>query len=169
VIYLTLAGRAVDTDQELSPPERHVLQKLMAWQQLGLPLADYASRRAKALQQGWDGRGPVTESPALRAVADDLAARLAVQHGQRPGPGWLKAQAWPGSYAGGGLEAGQWREGRLEIVVRDAADVPRGRLWLDTPPGQAPRQALELALAELVQGGGDLARQLADLGLGPRA
>lgn len=168
MIYLTLKGRSVDTDLDLSAPQRHVLQKLMAWEQLALPVADFVARRAKALQQGWDGRGPVAESPAFLAVADDLATRLAVRQGQAPGPGWLSCQAWPGHYAGGGLEALSLEEGCLEVLVRDAADVERGRLSLPTAPGEPPGPALERALAELRQGRGDLIRPLFALGLRPR-
>lgn len=167
MIYLTLSGRAVDTDLELTSPQRHVLQKLLAWEHLGLPADDFAARRAKALHQGWSGQGPVEPSPAFRTVADDLAARLAARHGQAPGPGWLKAQAWPGRYAGGGLEVGQVQAGRVELLVRDAADLERGRLWLDMAPEETPEAALDRALAELVAGGG-LLRELAALGLTPR-
>lgn len=169
MIYLTLQGRSVDTDQELTSPQRHVLQKLLAWEHLGLSLSDFAARRAKALQQGWDGRGPVQASAAFQAVADDLAARLGARLGQAPGPDWFFCQAWPGRYAGGGLEPGNQEAGRLEVLVRDAADLERGRLWLDLAPGQGPSLAFEKALAALARGAGPLAPGMAALGLRPRA
>lgn len=165
VIYLTLQGRAVDTDMELTSPQRHVLQKLLTWEHLGLEPQDFAARQAKALQQGWGSLGPVEESPALKTVAGDLAARLAIRHGQAPAPGWLKAQLWPGRYAGGGLEPGRVEPRRLEVVVRDAADLERGRLWLDMAPEESPETALERALAAA----GGLLGELAVLGLVARA
>lgn len=163
MIYLTLAGRAVDCDLELTSPQRHVLQKLLTWEHLGLKPEDFSARRAKAQQQGWGGLGPVEQTPAFTAVADDLAARLAARHGQVPAPGWLKAQVWPGRYAGGGLEPGRVEAGRLEVVVRDAADLERGRLWLDMGPEETPEQAVNRALV-----GGGLAGDLSALGLAAR-
>ncbi|MBI5521116.1 MAG: hypothetical protein HY910_00710 [Desulfarculus sp.] len=164
MIYLTLAGRAVDCDLDLTSPQRHVLQKLLTWEHLGLKLEDFAARRAKALEQGWGGLGPVEQTPAFAAVAGDLAARLAIRHGQAAPPGWLKAQLWPGRYAGGGLEPGRTEAGRLEVVVRDAADLERGRLWLDMGPEETPEQVVGRAWA-----GGGLLGELAVLGLVMRA
>lgn len=161
MIYLTLAGRAVDCDLDLTSPQRHVLQKLLTWEHLGLRVDDYAARRAKALRQGWGSLGPVEPSQAFTAVADDLALRLAVHHGQASPPGWLKAQLWPGRYAGGGLEPGRMEAGRVQVVVRDAADLERGRLWLDMGPEETPQQALARALTAA----GGLLGELAVLGL----
>lgn len=167
--YVTLTGRVVDTDRDLDEAGRHVLQKLMAWESLGLTSAEFAQKRAQALATGWNGRGPVSESAALGAVAADLARRVAIRAGKLPGPDWLKAQPWPGRYAGGGLERAGVDQGRLILLVRDAADLERGRVSLALPPGRDVKGVLGLALAELGQGRGELAAALRGLGLGVRS
>lgn len=168
MIYLTISGRAVDTDMELTSPQRHVLQKLLTWEHLGLKPEDYAVRRGQALQQGWGSLGPVEETAAFKAVADDLGIRLFMRHGHRPGPGWLKLQVWPGRYAGGGLEPGQVQAQRVELVVRDAADLERGRLWRELLPGENGEQALARHITE-DSGLQALLKDLRALGLDPRS
>lgn len=167
--YVTLAGRVVDTDRDLDEAGRHVLQKLMAWESLGLTSAEFAQKRSQALAAGWNGRGPVSESGALGAVAADLARRVAIRAGDLPGPDWLKAQPWPGRYAGGGLERAGVDQGRLILLVRDAADRERGQIVLDLPPGQEVKAVLAATLADLRQGRGELAAALRGLGLGVRS
>ncbi len=163
--YTTLAGRVLDTDQDLDEAGRHVMQKLMAWESLGLSPKDFAQKRSQALAVGWDGRGPVSESEALRAANDDLARRVAVAAGTLPGVGWLRPQVWAGRFQGGGLEVAEVSGEQLVLRVRDAADQQRGRVGLPLPAGQAPAQVLEQALSELAQGRGPLAGPLRSLGL----
>lgn len=128
--YVTLKARTIDTIADLSEPERHVMQKLIAWERLGIPTVEFKRKTDDALQKGWDGRGPVRASVALRDVCEDLAARLAVAAGERPGPGWLKAQAWPGRYGGGGLRLAEETGPETIAEVIDAADRPCGVLRL---------------------------------------
>lgn len=165
MLYRTLAGRLLDTDRDLGEAERHVLQKLVAWERLGLAPAEFALRRAKALAQGWDRRGPLMPGAAFQALADDLAKRLALAGG--PGPGWFLAQAWPGRYAGGGLEARATARGELELIIHDAADLPHGPLAWPALPGEDLAQAQERALAETAPGG-RLAGEIRRLGLTAR-
>ena len=169
MFYTTLAGRVLDTERDLDEAGRHVMQKLMAWESLGLPPRDFAQKRDQALAAGWNGRGPVSESGALAMAADDLARRVAVAAGALPGPGWLRPQAWPGRYQGGGLELVGLEGERLVLRVRDASDQRRGRVAMPLAPDQSPAQALERALSELARGGGHLAGPLRELGLTLRA
>lgn len=166
--YVTLAGRGVDTDRDLDEAGRHVVQKLMAWECLGLSSAEFAQKRAQALAAGWNGRGPVSESGALVDLVADLSRRVAVRAGELPGPGWLRPQFWPGRYEGGGLERVGVEQGRLVLTVRDAADLIRGQITLDLPPQREVAALLDHALDELRQGRGELAAALRGLGLSAR-
>ncbi|MFZ5587842.1 MAG: hypothetical protein ACOZHQ_18140 [Thermodesulfobacteriota bacterium] len=168
MLYTTLAGRVVDTDRDLDEAGRHVVQKLMAWECLGLSTPDFAQKRSQALAVGWNGRGPVNESGLLGEVVADLIRRVAIRAGELPGPAWLRPQLWPGRYAGGGLERAGVEAGRLVLMVRDAADLERGRVVLDMPPGREVKAVLAQALAELRHGRGALAAALRGLGLGVR-
>lgn len=153
MIYLTLQGRAVDTERDLSDAERHVMMKLMLWENLGLEKDEYQRRREDALLNGWNNQGAVSQSAALKAVGDDLAQRLAVRHGAR-GPGWLRPRLWSGRYAGGGLRPVDG--GGMEVL--DAADQVRGTVSLN-------HDDTDEAVRQLERGQGTLAEQIRALGL----
>ncbi|MFH1059795.1 MAG: hypothetical protein V1797_14105 [Pseudomonadota bacterium] len=169
MLYTTLAGRIVDTDRDLDEAGRHVMQKLMAWESLGLTSAEFATKRGQALAVGWDGRGAVSDSGALGLVVADLARRVAIKAGDLSGPDWLRPQLWPGRYMGGGLERAGVESGRLVLTARDAADQVRGRIGLDLPAQGEVATLLEHTLRELRAGRGELARALRGLGLSARA
>jgi hypothetical protein len=78
IITLT-NGQAVDTDKDLSPAERHILQKLLIWQEMAGDLAEFREHQARALQAGWDRSGPVRESKLLSLVMRDLEKKLAAR------------------------------------------------------------------------------------------
>ncbi len=158
MLYVTLRARTIDTVADLSEAERHVMQKLIAWERLGPEPAEFKGKRDGALRVGWDGRGPVRASAALREVCDDLSARVAIAKGVRPGPGWLFCQIWPGRYSGGGLRIKQETGPECVVEVMDAADQPRGMLRLE------PGQTLEQAVVQIASGG-PLARRIRDMGL----
>lgn len=168
MLFQTIEGRVVNTERELDEAQNHVLMKLMAWEKLGLAVDEFERRRREALRVGWNGRGGVSESEVLRAVADDLARRLALRQGTGAPARWLKAQLWPGAYSGGGLRPEGQANGSLELLVLDAADQLRGMVSLSLATGQPMADALHAALGELGQGRGPLAEPIARLGLSPR-
>ena len=159
VSYRHLANRMDKT----APLNMAMMAGMLAGILLGA--AGGAPQLGQALAVGWDGRGPVSESEALRAANDDLARRVAVAAGTLPGVGWLRPQGWAGRFQGGGLEVAEVSGEQLVLRVRDAADQQRGRVGLPLPAGQAPAQVLEQALSELAQGRGPLAGPLRSLGL----
>ncbi len=69
-------GQTVDTDKDLSPAERHVLQKLLIWQEMATDLAKFREHRDRALQAGWDQSGPVRGSQVLALIIKDLEKKL---------------------------------------------------------------------------------------------
>jgi hypothetical protein len=68
----TRNGRSFDTETDLKPEERHILQKLMAWETLVGSLEEFRRKKAEALQKGWNQSGPVPESEALKVITDDM-------------------------------------------------------------------------------------------------
>ncbi|HMK65642.1 MAG TPA: hypothetical protein VK564_07585 [Thermodesulfobacteriota bacterium] len=72
----TRSGRSFDTETDLNPAERHILQKLMAWETLVRSLEEFRQKKAEALQKGWNESGPVPESEALRVITDDMQERV---------------------------------------------------------------------------------------------
>jgi hypothetical protein len=68
----TSDGKAIDTDRDLTAPERHVLQKLFLWKTMASSLDEFREKKEEALRKGWNQSGPVRESPALRSIIRDL-------------------------------------------------------------------------------------------------
>ncbi len=84
MIFHTNTGQTFDTDRDLKPAERHVLQKLFAWESLANSLEQFREKRDEALQKGWDNGGPVKGSPALKAIIRDLEKKLVSRLSSKP-------------------------------------------------------------------------------------
>ncbi len=52
----------------LSPEERHIIQKLLAWKSLSTTMAMFQAKTVAALEAGWNNSGPVARTRALSAV-----------------------------------------------------------------------------------------------------
>ena len=65
----------VDT-ASLSPEERHIIQKLLAWQSLATSLAFFREKTAAALASGWNASGPIPKTRALELVIHHLETEL---------------------------------------------------------------------------------------------
>ncbi|MDD9301373.1 MAG: hypothetical protein HUK40_03105 [Desulfobacter sp.] len=68
-------GRQVDTSR-LSPEERHIIQKLLAWNSLADSVAMFQEKIQAALAAGWNDSGPVARTPGLSLVIDHLEKKL---------------------------------------------------------------------------------------------
>jgi len=69
-------GTSIDTDKDLGPAERHIVQKLFAWSDMVESVARFRELRKKALVDGWNNSGPLQESRALSLVAGELEGRI---------------------------------------------------------------------------------------------
>jgi hypothetical protein len=83
MIITTEDGQSFDTDRDLSAPERHVLQKLFAWESMATSLEQFRQKRDAALLKGWNNMGPVQESTALRAIIIDLEKKVVARLDKR--------------------------------------------------------------------------------------
>jgi len=61
----------IDTDRDLSPEERHILQKLLCYKHFVSSVAEFREKKETAFRVGWNNSGPIRESETM--------ARLAVQ------------------------------------------------------------------------------------------
>ncbi len=77
MIYTTEKGEAFDLEKDFSSPERHILQKLLLWQEMAVSLEEFRRKKTEALQMGWNNSGPIQEGPALQRLTQDLEKRLA--------------------------------------------------------------------------------------------
>jgi hypothetical protein len=69
-------GTSIDTVKDFGPEERHIVQKLFAWETMVESVAQFRELKKKALADGWNNSGPVRESRALSLVANDLEIRI---------------------------------------------------------------------------------------------
>lgn len=77
MIIQTGKGRTVDTETDLSPAERHILQKLFLWEGMVNSKEEFEARKTEALSRGWNDSGPVSVSEALGEILRDMEARVA--------------------------------------------------------------------------------------------
>jgi len=76
MIITTRNGKSFDTDRDLTAPERHILQKLFAWESMVTSLVQFREKRETALLKGWNDSGPVEESMALKSIINDLEKKV---------------------------------------------------------------------------------------------
>jgi hypothetical protein len=77
-------GRSIDTDKDLGPEERHIVQKLLAWAAVAESVDRFRELKKKALADGWNNSGPVRESRTLSSIAAELEGRVRRRLQKRP-------------------------------------------------------------------------------------
>jgi hypothetical protein len=76
MIITTSGGRTFDTEKDLTAPERHVLQKLFAWQDMADSVEQFREKKEEALQKGWNNSGPIRASVALILIAKHMENKV---------------------------------------------------------------------------------------------
>jgi len=76
MIITTSGGTAFDTQKDLTAPERHVLQKLFAWQDMADSVEQFREKKGEALQKGWNNSGPIRASVALKLIIKHLENKI---------------------------------------------------------------------------------------------
>lgn len=79
MIITTWNGKSIDTDKDLTESERHIVQKLFAWESLVTSLEQFREKTKDFLLKGWNNLGPVNESPALTAIMQDIERKVATR------------------------------------------------------------------------------------------
>jgi hypothetical protein len=88
MIYTTQKGERFDLEKDFSPPERHILQKLLLWKDMAASVEVFRQKKAEALRKGWGNSGPVTESRNLQTLTRDFEGQVALRTGAaKPGRG----------------------------------------------------------------------------------
>jgi hypothetical protein len=76
MILNTAGGLSIDTEKDLTAPERHIIQKLLFWEDLAESVEHFQHKVEEALQKGWNDSGPVSLRPVLREIIKDLEERV---------------------------------------------------------------------------------------------
>ena len=83
MLITTRSGRSFNTETDLNAPERHVLQKLFAWERMATSLDQFQEKKRVALRKGWNNSGPLQESEAMRIITKDMEKKVALRLGNR--------------------------------------------------------------------------------------
>ncbi|SDU45608.1 hypothetical protein [Desulfobacula phenolica] len=75
MIITTDSGKSIDT-ADLTPEERHILQKLFAWKAIADSLTQFRMIKDRAMRMGWNNSGPVQESHILKIIIQHLEKEL---------------------------------------------------------------------------------------------
>ena len=76
MVITTSGNRAFDTQKDLTAPERHVLQKLFAWQDMADSVEKFREKKEEALQKGWNNSGPIRASVALKLIVKHMENKV---------------------------------------------------------------------------------------------
>jgi hypothetical protein len=76
MIIKTSSGRAIDTERDLSAPERHILQKLFAWKSIVQSLKEFREKKDRSFHVGWNNTGSVLESHSMRLIIQDIEKEI---------------------------------------------------------------------------------------------
>ena len=76
MIITTKSGRSFDTEKDLISEERHILQKLFAWESMATSLEQFRKKKKEALIKGWNNSGPIEESTALKIIIKDMERKV---------------------------------------------------------------------------------------------
>jgi hypothetical protein len=79
MILTTGSGLSVDTEKDLTAAERHIIQKLLFWEDLALSVEQFREKVSLALQKGWNHSGPVAERPVVRELIKVMEEKVRVR------------------------------------------------------------------------------------------
>jgi len=76
MIINTFEGISIDTERDLTPEERHVLQKLFLWESMAENINQFRQKKNEALLKGWNNSGQISESPVLKIIINHLENKI---------------------------------------------------------------------------------------------
>ena len=79
MIIKTQNGQEFDTDKDLTAPERHVLQKMFAWELMADDLGLFREKKETALKNGWNNSGPIIAGNALKIIIKNMEKNVSLR------------------------------------------------------------------------------------------
>ena len=75
-MIIRINKKEIDTNKDLSAPERHVLQKLFLWESMVSSLDEFRKKKNEALEKGWNNSGPIKPSQNILLIINELESRI---------------------------------------------------------------------------------------------
>ncbi|MFC1883689.1 hypothetical protein ACFL2O_02860 [Thermodesulfobacteriota bacterium] len=69
-------GKAFDTNKDLTAPERHILQKLIAWEGMADTIEQFREKKWEAYAKGWNNSGPIKPGKILSAIVSHMELKV---------------------------------------------------------------------------------------------
>lgn len=76
MIFTLSDSRRIDTERDLTPAERHIIQKLLAWMSVVGSLDAFREKTKQAFQAGWNNSGPVPARSELRMIIAEMEIQI---------------------------------------------------------------------------------------------
>ena len=77
MILKTKTGISVDTEIDLTPGERHILQKLLVWEVMASSPEELRRKKDEAFKRGWNQSGPLREREIMKSITTDMEEKVA--------------------------------------------------------------------------------------------
>ena len=84
MLFTTKDGTSFDTQNDLTAPERHILQKLFLWETMASSMQEFREKKEAAFENGWNDSGPISESPDMKNIILELERRVSERIRMRP-------------------------------------------------------------------------------------
>jgi len=75
-MIIRINKKEIDTNKDLSAPERHILQKLFLWESMVNSLDEFRKKKKEAFEKGWNNSGPIKPSQNLLLIINELESRI---------------------------------------------------------------------------------------------
>jgi hypothetical protein len=76
MILKTRTGTSVDTENDLTPGERHILQKLLVWEAMASSPEEFRRKKDEAFKRGWNQSGPLREREIMESITTDMEEKV---------------------------------------------------------------------------------------------
>lgn len=77
-------GSLLDTARDLSPAERHILQKILCYKEFATSIHEFRQKTAKAFAAGWNQSGGISQSPMMSQAILQLEQEILKRLSQAP-------------------------------------------------------------------------------------
>jgi hypothetical protein len=84
MILKTRTGTSVDTENDLTPGERHILQKLLVWEVMASSAEEFRQKKEQAFQKGWNQSGPLREREIMKMITTDMEEKVVRRLSEMP-------------------------------------------------------------------------------------
>ena len=84
MIFKTRNGKSIDTETDLTAPERHILQKLLVWEEFAVTIEQFRQKAGEALMKGWNNSGPIAQRETMKSILTHMEEKVLLRLKNKP-------------------------------------------------------------------------------------